>query len=142
MLYLIIGINLLMVGSCEGETEYRFVTEFQFENKTDNAVEFEVFATSANRILLNAHKMTEIVRIEVDGGPKNPDIKNCCQGILDDLLGSSGKLYRINGTECFLHEDEKSDLIGNYHSQVISARVFRYTYNFTAEDFEGAESCE
>ncbi len=145
MYYLLTGISVILTCSflsCNEQVEYRLVAEFQFINETESTIEFEIFHESTTEIQLAAQESTEIFRVEASGGSKTPNIETCCEGILDDLLGSSGKFYRINSTECVLHENEKSDLINNYQSEQISERVFRYTYTFRTEDFLDAENCE
>ena len=141
---MLIGIkicSLTALISCESDTEYVNTVEFQFSNLTDHKILFPQFSEPENGLELGPGQTTEVLGLK-GGGPKSPDPQICCQDILNDLIGPSGKLYVLDDSLCLVHINEKSDLIENYQIKLFSERDFRYTYTFRPEDFEDAERCE
>lgn len=140
MHFLIIGISLAF-SSCQGETEFINTVEFLFHNQSDQKILFTQYPESEFGLELLPNKSTDVLTVK-GGGPRNPDPLLCCQDMLDNLIGPSGKYYVLDDTLCILHKNEKSDLIENYDIKVFSERHFRYSYTFRSTDFVDTQTCE
>ena len=154
MHYLLTGISvltLLLISSCEGETEYRMTVDLEFINSTDSTISFDIYedisSSNQSEVTLVPKSKSPTFSYEYSGVSEFVTPENCCNSFLinvysNEEFGGSSKVIVLNDTLCVTHFNEKSTLIENYNVEVISERHFKYTYSFVASDFSNAENCE
>lgn len=139
----VISIVYALLNGCdEGEIEHLLRVEFQFINNTSKTMTFNVYENiKTEEVKLAPSEYSKAITENASGGFKNPNPKSCCQGILEDTIGSNGGFYMLDNSLCVSHVKEKSDLIENYSHEVISKNHFRYTYVFTENDLINSKPC-
>ena len=134
-------------ASSEKMVEYRLDAEFVFVNESDYVISFPISNYSGSVTLVLESNESDTIKVLASRGFKNLNPTSCCQGILTDIYGardSEGaiQLIRLDDNLCVTHLNEKSVIISNYTSEIISERDYRYIYKFTNNDFLNANECE
>lgn len=143
LIFLIFGISTLFFTCDKGEVEYFLKTEFIYDNKTDKTLSFLVRPPSGRKkiLVISPKSMSETINYDASGGFENPTPENCCQGLLEGLLGGAGIDnidLKIDSTTCLLGTPTD---INNYESEVISDRHYKYTFTFTDKVLEDKKDC-
>lgn len=150
--YLIFGISLFLLiifSSCEEEEEFSLTMDLKFINETENSMSFRLLSNSGGFFdyKLNANSESATFSYLLGGANKNIEPETCCQEYLIDIYGVRGQegvsqRLILNDSLCITHLNAKSVIISNYFQEVLGDRHFKFTYNFTSEDFVGTALCE
>jgi hypothetical protein len=121
-----------------------------YVNQTDSSISFQILENiglnNISTITLDPFSTSKIFTYEYDGVDKKITPQSCCNSFLRNVydindINGSGKKIVLNDSLCVFHLNNKSTIISNYNSEVISDRHFRYTYTFTFKDFKDAKKC-
>jgi len=151
--YLLIGISVLFLAAGCGKkyVEHRMTMDLTFINKTNGVVSFTVrpgiSSTTLENVTVPPQTQSKIFTYNVEGVDKRLNPGNCCQDALIDVYGGRGlegvsQTLRFNDNLCVTHLNEKSVILSNYTTEIITDRHFRYSYTFTEKDFENAVPCQ
>lgn len=134
--YLLIGISVLTtcLYSCQEEIEYRLDAEFIFENHSDKTLSFSVHDPNNIRNDISLEPNTsDTIKLIPSEGPKIPNPDTCCQGLLESILVGADQgsiIIKYDDLECIIDSPAN---IGNYKSERVNERHFKYTFTFTDE---------
>ena len=153
MHYLLIGISIILLAArcSKKDVEYRMTMDLTFINTTDNVVSFrvrpDISSSNLENVTIPPRTQSKIFTYNVEGVDKTMNPNNCCQDALLDVYGGRGlqgvsQTLKLNDKLCATHLNEKSVILSNYTTEIISDRHFRYSYTFTKNDFENAEPCQ
>lgn len=148
MCFLLFGISafLLITGCGKSTSEYVLEIDLQYQNVTDSTLSFEIAKGQSGAfetVILPPQSSGGPFSYHLDGDFVNPTPDNCCLGFVENNFKLSEANYiTVNDSLCVLHNQEKSAILSNYESEIISDRHFRYTYTFKSDDLAGAAPCQ
>ena len=141
--YLLIGISLLLsFSACEEQVDYRVRADWIYVNETPNSVEIlgvdrldrQSFTTIAPGDSVTASQDTE--------GPETVTEKSYVPSFLGYTIRYADSLCRSYRPGATVEEGEGPFATVNYESEKLAERYYKFTYEFTEEEFAEAESCQ